>query len=373
MEDNNDKLDMDVFGDAPILDLTEGAEPLFPEENLEDVVEQEENLENTDDNPIDTTDENLGSDEVVGDEDEVEGIDDTASADESSPNLFSSLTALLVDKGLISSADSTPEDEESFVNLFKQEIEKNEYSDLSDTQKQYLENLRKGIPEEEVKQHIKNVDQLEGITEETIKSNAELRQRIIYNDYLNKGFSEERALKNLRRSIELEADIEDATEALESLKIHNQSTFQQRAAQIEQEKNQKLAAETARVEKLRNQIKSTKEIIKDFPLTENIREQLEKTMFDVVGNGPDGNGENAPMKYARENKEDFDLKLGYLFTITKGFQDFSIIEKSKNTKVVKDLEKAMRSSRIKDNGTPTYMQDPDSYSIEISGHDLVID
>jgi hypothetical protein len=369
---DNENINMDIFGEVPYIEMDEGNDFLFTEDQEEDII-IEDNKEKV------TVTKNEGEDpeEVVDDnqdEDDAEVESDDNSVEDSSPNLFSSLTALLVEKGLITSAESNIEDEDSFIDLFKNEIKKNEFSDLTESQKTYLENLRKGVPEEEIKENIKTVSQLESITDDMIAENSDLRQRIIYNDLITKGFSEEKALKFLKRSIELEADVEDAKESLESLKIQNKDSFQKRAEQIEKERIETEKSEKQRIENIKKKIKTTTEIIKDFKITDNVKEQVEKNMFSIVGKDPKGNDENALMKYARENKDDFELKLYYLYTITKGFENFDIIEKSKNSKVVSDLERALRSNtRIKDSGTPTYLQDPDSYSIEIAGHDLVLD
>lgn len=368
---NNIDLDMDIFGEIPgTLDLETGAEPLFPEEDVMDDEAQNENEE-------ESINEDESSDEVVGELNREDVEDDIISdneSDESSPNLFSSLTDLLVEKGLLSSTESKPEDEDSFANLIRSEIQKNEYADLSDNQKAYLQSLRDGIPEEEVKTHLKVQAQFDSIKEEHIDANAELRQKIIYNDFINKGFTEAKAIKLLQRSIELEADVEDAKEALASIKEFDKENFEKRKSQIQKDKEAKEQAETKRIETLKNKIKTSKEIITGFPLTDNVKEQVEKNMFNVVSKDPNGNSENALMKYARENTEDYQLITNYLYTITKGFKDFSIIEKTKNTKIVNSLEKAIQSStRIKDNGAPAFLQDPDSYSIEIAGHDLVTD
>ncbi|AGO48981.1 Putative structural protein [Cellulophaga phage phi14:2] len=371
-EINDLDLDMGIFGEIPSIDLEEG-EPLFPEDGEGEPIE-EEITPNTGDEPIN---EEVIPDEVVGEDNKGEVEDDKpadSTADESSPNLFSSLTALLVEEGLISSTDAKPDSAEAFADLFKGEIKKNEFSDLNEVQRTYLENLRTGIPEDEIKTHLKVQTQFESIKEEDIKANPELRQKIIYNDFINKGFTEEKAIKMLRRSIELEADTEDATEALSALKEFDKQNFEKRKLQIQADKEAEINAEIKRVDTLKNKIKTSKEIISGFPLTDNVREQVEKNLFTVVGTNPEGKSENALMKYARENTENYQLITNYLYTITKGFKDFGLIEKTKNTKIVNDLERAIKSStRISDSGKPAYMQDPDSYSIDIEGHDLIID
>ena len=43
-----------------------------------------------------------------------------------------------------------------------------------------------------------------------------LRKQLIYQDYINRGFSKERATREVKRSFDSGSDLEDAKEALES-------------------------------------------------------------------------------------------------------------------------------------------------------------
>lgn len=381
MEENKLNMD-DIFSDAPIIDIEQEAAHLFDDgEEIEEVKGDEPKSEEGKDEPKeekpDETD-NDSLESVVGDkgQEDSKDTDDKSgdNDDDPSPNIFSSLAALLKEKELLSSPDSEIETEEDFVNAFRKQIESSEYADLTDKQKEYLQALREGIPEEEVKQHLTNVEQLNSITEDVITEDANLRQRLIYNDLLNKGFTEEKAAKHVQRSVQMEADLEDAKEALESIKQYNEAQFNKQKETLAQQKERKQKEEEQRNKRIKEKIKSTEEIIKGYKISDGVKEKIENNMFKIVNTNEDGVEENSLMKYARENKEDFDLKLYYLFTITNGFQDFSSIEKTKNTKILSDLERAMKSStKIKDPSAPAYLQDPESYDVEILGHDIVDD
>ncbi len=363
---------MNIFSDVPSIEDTEG---LFTDPPTDEEVDDPTSQESTEDNNEDNTGEQTSTQvedpvkSVAGEQTETE-----EDADDS-PSLFSSLATLLKDKGLISSELSDNISEEDFVDMFKNEITKNELSDLNDLQKKYLQDLRDGVPEETVKQEIQQTSQLDSITDEMIESDENLRQRIIYNDFLNRGYSEEKALKYMKRSVDLKEDLADAKDALQSIKEHTKERFDKEKQKVIDKKKAKEQEDNKRIENIKKKIKETDEIIKNFKISDNIKEQVQKNMFDIVDKNPDtGEDENSLMKYARENKDDFELKLYYLYTITKGFQNFDVIEKSKNSKVISNLEKAMRSNtRIKDNGDPIYKQDPDSYGIDIAGHEIVTD
>ena len=380
MAEDNTNLDMNMFSDSPIIDLNidEGEDLLFLDEDQgEEIGSEEDQQENENITNEDQEDpENVvGTDNNQDETEEIENSDESEADEDSSPtpNLFSSLTALLTEKGLLSSVDSDLkiEDEDSFAELIKEEIKKNEYSDLTDSQKLYLEKLRNGIPEEEVKEVIKTSEQLNSITEDHIKNDQNLRQRIIYQDYINRGFNDAKARQLLQRSIELELDVDDAKEALESIKEFSSKQFETREQELAKQKEAQLKAEEDRINEIKNKIKSTSEIIKGFTITDNVKEKIEKNMFDIVGESPTGQKENALMKYARENRTDFDTKLYYLYTITNGFQNFDIIEKNSKSKSIKDLERAINSTtKIKDSSGPTFLQDPESKYVDILGHEL---
>ena len=388
-----DKLEMNLFSGEDSIDFTpnesENLEFLFAEESQEDGIEdttEDDNAgnEDLDDNKgndnITSEDDNSDPEGVVGDsnEDDVDGDDSNAdNADDSSsnPNLFSSLAALLSEKGLISTTESEVTDEDTFIELFKSEIKKSEFADLTDIQKEYLENIRNGIPHEKVEKDISDISRLESITEDMIESDAELRQRIIYQDFVNRGFNDEKARQYLQRSIDLEQDLEDAKDAMNSIKEFTNERITKENQQLAEQRAELQKLEEKRLNSIKNKIKTTDEIIKGFTITDSVKEKIQKNMFEVVGTDPNSNqSENSLMKYRRENPEEFDHKLYYLFTITNGFQNFDSLVKNTKSKALKDLERAVQSNtKITDPGSPAYLQDPESYSIAIDGHDIVVD
>lgn len=374
MEDN---LNMDMFSNEPIIDV--GADEINPFLDIED--EQDDNITEdiSDENDINSNEDQPDPESVVGSEDSQDEAGDESTQDDvenssSDPNLFNSITALLVEKGLLSAdSDIKVEDEDSFVELFKKEIVKTQEERFNDYQKEYINKLEKGIPQTMIEKHDTEMSQLESVTEDTLKEDSNLRQRVIYQDFINRGYSDEKARKLLSRSIELEEDVTDSIEAISSIKELAYKRQQEEQSQIVAQKEAATKAEEKRIAKIKERIQNSTEVIKDFVITDNVKKKVENNMFEVVSNDPTTNTpENALMKYRRENQEEFDFKLYYLFTISDGFKNFDALTKASNSKAVKDLEKAFKSNtRIKDPGSPAYLQDPESYSIDIAGHELI--
>jgi hypothetical protein len=59
------------------------------------------------------------------------------------------------------------------------------------------------------------------------------------------------------------------------------------------------------------------------------------------------------MKARMENPVDFETKLNYLFYVTKGFTDFSKIQKSQKRKAVESLDKVLQGNQVKPENTNT--------------------
>mgnify|MGYP000867176542 FL=1 len=352
MEDNN--YGMNLFLDDEFLD----DENL----NLENENGDEPEIENEE------IDEDVNQDEVVeeAEDEETDQNDDETS----SPPLYKSLASHLYDKGILASVDSskienvkTPEDLEALV---IEQMKANEYKDLTDTQKEALEAFRNGVSVETFKQQKEIELELESITEEAIESDESLRRQIIHQGFINKGYSEDKALKLTNRSFEVGEDLQDSKDALEDIKLSVKERFTQ---QQEYEKNLKIQKEEEQKkqrELLENSILKTEEPIKGIKLNEITRKKVLDTMFVPVSKNPKtGEDENALMKAQREEK-DFAQKLYTVFTLSKGFKDFSIFGKQEKTNTINQLEKALKNNQhVLTGGDPSFIDDLNAFDQEI--------
>lgn len=346
------------------LDLTPEDLGLVPDGEGE---EEEEIIDNN--NPGEGEDSQDPDLETVAGDEDPEGDEDNSADDNAdnttSPSMYSSFANLLHEEGLLSSLDSNIEIKSisDINNLIKKEVELRVESNLSAEELEDLKAIRNGIPKEELANHRKLQNQLGSINESHIETNAELRKQLIYQDYINQGLSEAKSLKLLNRSIELEQDKEDAAEALGSIKQFEANKLEQQQEQYKIQKAQEEAEFASNQKKLKDSIYAKDEIIKGQKMTQTLKDRVFKSMTDVVGNTPDGIPENALMKARRESPIEFDSKLYYLYEITKGFSDFSILNKKATSNASSKLEEALRRSNfIQDSGMPSYLQDDDSYS-----------
>ena len=345
-------LGMGAFDDA--LELSVDGNPFGNEDSSVGDQEQIENdnADKVDDIPPADTDDNTnhgGEDkdpDTVADDENDEG----EGGENDSPNLYSSMATVLQEQGLLPSLDITDtkiETVDDLANAFTSQVDdlvKNKLVDkVGESAYEYLIN---GVPLEQVEEYKSNDDYLNGLDENKLADDIELSKKIIYQDYINQGFSETRATRLVDRTASLGEDsiIEDAMDSLESVKRYNTKYMDdQKTANIQAE------AESAKTrvsneKKLKDSVYNTKELLKDQPISKAIQDKVFNNMTKIIGKSPDGSDENSLMKSRRENPVDFDTKLYYIYEMTKGFTDFSGLTKAGKTQAVREMENAMRTN-----------------------------
>ena len=360
MEDDNE-LGMGLFEGNQELNFNFA----IPEDDNTDEEENDDNID-VEDTTLENNNhvEDDSSEEV--DEEDVE--DEGSEGSESSSNLYSSLAAFVHEQGLLPSLDIDLKEIKSaddFANVFNKELDIQAELRLND----YLANLdlnKIGVAKQEI-------SDLNSINTDSLKDNIDLAKRIIYDDYLNQGLDEKKANRMLNRLIDLGEDaiLEDAEESLQSLKEF-------KAREIERETQsykERLEADKVEQAKLDEQMKKTiyesKDLISGLKPNKSLQDKVYKSINDIVGKSPDGTFENKFMKERRENPLEFEIRMYHFYELTNGFKDLSKISTTAKSSAVKDLEKIARQTKLKDNGTPLWQQDANTYD-NFSGHVLNI-
>ena len=353
MEDN---LDMSMFGENDDFELNYDFDPTELENDDDDSQDDDSQIKDI------KAVEDDSSEEV--DEEDVE--DEGGDGGESSSNLYSSLAAFVHEQGLLPSLDIDLKEiisADDFASVFNKELDIQAELRLNN----YLENLdlnKIGVAKQEIKD-------LNTLNVDILKNDIDLAKRIIYDDYLNQGLDEKKANRMLNRLIDLGEDaiLEDAEESLESLKEF-------KAREIERETQsykERLEADKIEQAKLDEQMKKTiyesKDLISGLKPNKALQDKVYKSINDIVGKSPDGTFENKFMKERRENPLEFEIRMYHFYELTNGFKDLSKISTNAKSSAVKDLEKIARQTKLKDNGTPLWQQDSNTYS-NFSGHVL---
>ncbi len=322
--------------------------------------------------------ESVGSEKV-----DTKGKESTSSKETgASPktNFYSSIASALKEEGILSDLDdetlSKIESPEDFAEAMEAQLK----AQLDERQKRIDEALQVGIEPDEVRKYEGTISYLNTITEDAIIDESaegeKLRKQLIFQDFLNRGFSKERAQRETQKSISSGSDIEDAKEALAS----NKEYFKQEYDNIIAEAREAEEAEKARLKKeaadLKKAILEDKEVFEGLELDKTTREKVYNSISKPVYRDPEtGEYLTAVQKYERDNRPDFLKKLGVLFTLTDGFTNLDKLVKPAAKKQVRkslrELEHTINTTRRNTDGSLNFMSgvsdDPES---KVSDYDI---
>jgi len=285
--------------------------------------------------------------ESVGDEEDEDEDEDTGLSQTSQPTLYSSLAKVLAEEGVLTSFDpkkTKVETTEDLINAIRDTIKQNEFADLTEEQKLYLEAIRTGLPAQQVAQEQSFLQQLESITSDELEDNQELRKQIIVSDLLNKGIPQEKALKLAQRSIDIGEDVADAAEALGELKAFQKEQMQIKLDAEKVKKAQEVEEAKQQLLKFKEAVMNTKEIIPGLKINNKVAEKVFEQAVKPVHQLPNGQMVNAVVKAKIDDPIGFETKLNYMFYITKGFTDFSKIATTQKSKAVQELDDLVRGN-----------------------------
>lgn len=364
----DNELSMDAFGEDIFSgNPFEGLEDNNNDFNLDGDNEPFEG-ENDEDN-INQTAESDNSEEV-GSDDQSEGSNESDDEGDSSSNFFTTLTGFIHEKGLLPSIDLGSvkiETEEDFVEAIRNEIKIQSELQSQD----YLRNLNLEV----IAKSNHEIQNLESITEDTLRSNLEQAKSIIFKDYINQGLTEERATRLLNRLVDLGDDalIEDALTSIDSLKQYESRRIEEEQQAYERRQAEEIKHYEETQELIKKSVFERNDLFKDYKAPQSVRKAVYETMNNIVGKDPEtGEFENRFMRDRRESPIDFDTRMYYVYTLTDGFKDFSKLTQTGKSIAVKDLEQAYKSVASQDAGKPAWTTDNQSYDVLGIGDELII-
>ena len=298
--------------------------------------------------------------ESVGSGDNNKEKEDTTSKEGTSPNFYSSIAKTFAEDGVFQNLDeealSKVNDAESFLDLVEQQVQ----SKLDEKQKRIDQALNAGIEPTQIQRFENNMKILNSITEDSISEEGEkgenLRKNIIYEDYIQKGFSKERAIKAVERSIAAGTDIEDAKEALQSCKDQVNKAYNDAIKKAEEEKANEEKELKELAEALKKSILSDKKPFGDLEIDKSTRQRVFDAISKPVFTDPEtGERLTALQKYEADNHNDFMKYVGLTYVLTDGFKSLDGLVKGKVKKEVgkslKELEHTLNNTARNSNGT----------------------
>lgn len=358
-----------------LFDEDVGSEPT-KETQPPDKTGEENNEEKTTEEDVNPDDlfslEGVGSED--NDETDKEEENTTSTEDGSSPksNFYYSIANALVEEGILSNLDENEVKEINSAESFAEAIEKHVNAKLDEKQQRINSALEANIEPDAIRQYEGVINYLDNITDDDINDEGEkgekLRKQLIYQDFINRNYSKERATREVKKSFGSGSDIEDAKEALLSNKEFYTKQYNdliEEGQKAEREDRERLKREAS---ELRKSLLEDKEVFEGISIDKSVRQRAYENITKPVYKTKDGEMLTAIQKYELDNPVEFRKKLSILFTLTDGFKDLNMVVKDKVKKEVKnslrELEHTLKNTN-KPKGNPTFIggvtEDPESY------------
>ena len=365
-----EELDLDnILSGDEIATLFEEPPKKEPKEEPKEE-KKEETTDFDEDNPFGTSQK-----ESVGSEDEdIQGKGDTdnngVSSSPKNKNFYSSITDALVVDGIFPDLDKetiqnvkTPED-------FQKIIEEQINARFTEKEKRINEALNNKVEPSVIQQYESTIDYLNNINDDSLSTEDEegenLRRQLIYNDYLNRGFSKTRAEKMVNDAINNGTDVDDAKDALQGIKDFYNNKYKE-ILDSAKENEKKLAEErTKQSENLKKSIMEDKNLYGDVDIDKVTRAKIYDFITKPVHKDSNGNYMTALQKYQSENTIEAMKNFAICYTLTNGFKDWSKLGSKQAKKEVKkglaNLEKVINSTSRNNDGSLGFVSfDESSY------------
>ena len=370
---------MNILGEEDVerLGLFSDPEETTAEPEEQDSAEQKnDNNKTTEVNPeelFEDDPESVGSDESVKEEEGTD-TDNSAGASPNDNDFYSSIANACVVDGAFQNLDSDAvknvKTAEDLFNLVEMEVN----ARFDDKQQKLIKALENGVEASDIRRYENTLSYIDSIQEKDLTEESEkgeaLRRNIIFQDFLNKGYNQERAKKLTERTIEAGTDIEDAKDALISNRDYFQGEYDKLLSEAQAEADKAAAERKQQAEKLKNDILKDKHLFGDIEITPDIRKKVVDNVAKPVYKDPEtGEMYTALQKYEMENRADFIKYIGTIFTLTNGFKDFDSFVKGKvekeKKKGLRELERTLTNTKRNTGGSLKLVtnakEDPESF------------
>ena len=345
------------------------------EDNKETPKQEQTTEVNTDDLFVEP--ESVGSEENK----EKEGTETEKESTSPNNNFYSSIAKTFAVESIfpdltddeIKNANSA----EALVELINKQID----SRLDEKQQRVINALDAGIEPDDIRRYENTISYLDSIDEDKLNAETpegeELRKRLIYQDYINRKFSPERANREVQRSIDSGNDITDAKEALQSNKefFNDQYNDLLQKAKEEEQKFEKERKQQA--EQLKKSIIEDKNLFGDLELNKSVRQKIFDNISKPVYKDEDSGAYiTALQKYQKENPNDFLKNVSTIFTLTDGFKNIDKLVAKKASKEIRkgfrELENTLSNTQRNSDGSLNFVGDTNDEESMFKGYKLDI-
>nr|DAH01904.1 MAG TPA: hypothetical protein [Crassvirales sp.] len=309
--------------------------------------------------------------ESVGSGDTEEKEDTDPDKGSTSPKIYSSIAKAFAEEGIFPDLDeeaiSKVETPEDLRELVEQQIK----AGLDERQKRIDEALNVGVEPDTIRQYEGAINYLDSIKDDSIAAETDegekLRKQLIYQDFINRGYSKERASREVQKSLNGGTDVDDAREALKSNKEYFKSKYEEVIEDAKKEEEAEVAKRKEQAEKLRTSILTEKKVFGDIEVDKTTRQRIYDNIAKPIYKDPEtGEMLTAIQRYEMEHRTEFLKNLGLIFTLTDGFKNLDGLVKGKVRKEVKrgfrELENTLNNTARTSDGNLNYASGVDSES-----------
>lgn len=297
------------------------------------------------------------------DKDDNQGAEDADTASEQgiSPNehIFSSIASACAEEGIFPDLDEETIKKVETAEDFRDLIEAQINAGLDERQKRVSDALNYGIEPSDIRKYEGTLNYLATITDASLNEESEkgeqLRRQLIYQDFINKGYTPAKAEKFTKRTIDAGTDIEDAKEALQSNKEYFQGEYDRLVSNAKVEAEKEAEERKVLVGKMKDSIMKDKQLFGDIEIDSSTRKKAVDNISKPIYKDPEtGEYYTALQKYEMEHRADFIKYVGLVYTMTNGFKDFDSFTKGKVKREVKkglrELEHTLRNTKSNSGG-----------------------
>ena len=249
-------------------------------------------------------------------------------------NFYSSIAKALKEEGIFQTLEDKDVSQINSPEEFVEALNKQVQSMFDERQKRIDSALNAGIEPSEIQRYESTISYLNSLQDSDLTDESEkgekLRQKLIYTDFINRGYSEERAQREVQKSFNSGSDIEDAKEALASNKEFFKSEYDNLIKDAQEEEKKEAQERKEQAEKLKKSILEDNNIFGDIQVDKITRQKIFDNISKPIYKDPNtGELFTAIQKYEMENRTEFLKNISLLFTLTDGFKDFNKLVKSK--------------------------------------------
>lgn len=351
------------------------------EETQETSPEETEEIDNT--GTEETTEVNLddlfGGPESVGSEEDTSKEREDAGTQSSgtSPksNFYSSIAKALKEDGIFPDLDDDSLDEIKKPEDFLKFMEDQLTARLDEKQKRIDEALGVGVEPSKIQQYEKVIDYYNNIDDDAIEDESDkgenIRKQLIYQDFINRGFSKDRALKQVQKAFDAGTDIEDAKDAYRDGKKFFEDGYKSLVQEAKEAKEREEKEVEEEDQNLKKSILDDKKAFGVIDIDKSTRQKIYDNIAKPVYKDPKtGELLSTIQKYERDNHNEFMKNIGLLYTLTDGFKSIDkLVNKEVRKKVskgIRELEHTLSGTQRDSGGNLRFItgvdEDPESYS-----------